>query len=71
MSGDWSSDVCSSDLDNVNMDYQAINNKIYGTAKLTSTTFWNYYGGQDHKYNVLVTVTNKSGQEETIISEEV
>lgn len=49
-------------LDNVNMDYQAINNKIYGTAKLTSTTFWNYYGGQDHKYNVLVTVTNKSGQ---------
>lgn len=58
-------------LDNVNMDYQAINNKIYGTAKLTSTTFWNYYGGQDHKYNVLVTVTNKSGQEETIISEEV
>lgn len=39
--------------------YQAINNKIYGTAKLTSTTFWNYYGGDDHKYNVLVTVTDK------------
>ena len=37
------------------------------TSKLTSTTFWNYYGGKDHKYNVLVTVTNKSGQEETII----
>ena len=30
-------------LDNVSMDYQAINNKIYGTAKLTSTTFWNYW----------------------------
>ena len=58
------------DLDNVNMDYQAINNKIYGTAKLTSTTFWNYYGGQEHKYNVLVTVVNKSGQEVTLISEE-
>ena len=53
------------------MDYQAINNKIYGTAKLTSTTFWNYYGGDDHKYNVLVTVTYKSGQEDTSISEEV
>lgn len=57
-------------LDNVNMDYQAINNKIYGTAKLTSTTFWNYYGGQEHKYNVLVTVIDKNGQEVTLISEE-
>lgn len=57
-------------LDNVNMDYQAINNKIYGTAKLTSTTFWNYYGGQNHNYNVLVTVI-ENGQEKTIISEEV
>lgn len=50
--------------------YQAINNKIYGTAKLTSTTFWNYYGGDDHKYNVLVTVTDKNGQELTIIDQE-
>ena len=57
-------------LDNVSMDYQAINNKIYGTAKLTSTTFWNYYGGDDHKYNVLVTVTDKNGQELTIIDQE-
>ncbi|WP_291593742.1 PL29 family lyase N-terminal domain-containing protein [Bacteroides sp.] len=55
--------------DNVNMDYQAINNKIYGTAKLTSTTFWNYYGGKDHEYNVLATVTGKNGQEVTLIDQ--
>ncbi|WP_217932472.1 PL29 family lyase N-terminal domain-containing protein [Bacteroides caecimuris] len=58
------------DRDNVSMDYQAINNKIYGTAKLTSTTFWNYYGGVDHKYNVLVTVTGRNDQEQTIIDQE-
>lgn len=37
---------------------------------MTSTTFWNYYGGDDHKYNVLVTVTDKNGQELTIIDQE-
>lgn len=58
-------------LDNVNMDYQAINNKIYGTAKLTSTTFWNYYGGVDRNYNVSVTVTDKNDQEVKIIDEAV
>ncbi|WP_288087549.1 MULTISPECIES: PL29 family lyase N-terminal domain-containing protein [Bacteroidaceae] len=56
--------------DGVNMDYQDINNKIYGTAELTSTTFWNYYGGADHKYNVLVTVTDRNGREETVIEQE-
>ena len=34
-------------MDNANMGYQDINNKIYGAAKLTSTTFWNYYGGDE------------------------
>ena len=57
--------------DNVNMDYQAINNKIYGTAKLTSTTFWNYYGGQNQEYNVSVTVTEKNGNEKVIINESI
>ncbi len=56
--------------DDVNMGYQDINNKIYGTAGLTSTTFWNYYGGDDHKYNVLVTVTDRNGREETVIEQE-
>lgn len=56
-------------MDNANMGYQDINNKIYGAAKLTSTTFWNYYGGDENEYTVLVTVTSKNGQEETIIEE--
>ena len=28
------------------MDYQAINNKFMVLQKLTSTTFWNYYGSE-------------------------
>lgn len=54
--------------DNVSMDYQAINNKIYGTAKLTSATFWQHYGGADNQYNISVSV---EGQSQPIISKTV
>ena len=32
------------------MDWTDVNNKIYGRAGLTSSTFWNYYGGASDEY---------------------
>ena len=57
-------------MDNASMGYQDVNNKIYGAAKLTSTTFWNYYGGADNEYTVLVTVTDRNGKEKIIFNED-
>ncbi len=58
----------------VSMGYQDINNKIYGTAHLTSTTFWNYYGGTDpagKTYNVSLTVLDTDNKEKVLLNENV
>lgn len=57
--------------DDVYMDYQAINNKIYGTSKLTSTTFWNNYGGAHKVYKVSVSVIEKNDKEKVLHDEDV
>lgn len=43
------------------MDWKDVNNLIYGKAQLTSSTFWNNYGGAQKEYEVKVTTTEKNG----------
>lgn len=43
------------------MNWQDVNNAIYGKTGLTSSTFWNYYGGTGDEYKVELTVLEKSG----------
>lgn len=45
------------------MNYQDINNEIYGAEGLTSTNFWDSY---NHTYDVLLTATLKGQQHEII-----
>jgi len=44
------------------MQWEDVNNKIYGATGLTSNTFWNYYGGPNKEYEVKVTTTDKDGE---------
>lgn len=44
------------------MDWTAVNNKIYGVTGLTSSNFWNYYGGTNNDYEVEISVIAKNGQ---------
>lgn len=48
------------------MQWQDVNNQIYGIANLSSDNFWNYYGGTQDNYNVKITTTQKNGQEKVI-----
>ncbi|MCM1021394.1 MAG: hypothetical protein NC343_04020 [Muribaculum sp.] len=43
------------------MGWKDVNNFIYGKVNLTSSTFWNYYGGSNKEYEVKVTTTEKNG----------
>ncbi len=44
---------------NINtMSYQDVNNKIYGATGMTSSTFWQYYGGADKGYKIDITVND-------------
>lgn len=42
------------------MEWQRINNEMYGKESLTATTFWNHYGGANKQYEVMVTATGKN-----------
>lgn len=59
--------------DNANMGYKEINNQIYGAAELSSTTFWDYYGGKEaqKKYNVSITVTGQDDTEISLLNENI
>lgn len=42
------------------MEWQRINNEMYGKESLTATTFWSNYGGANKQYEVKVTTFNKN-----------
>ncbi len=48
------------------MDWTDVNNKIYGRAGLTSSTFWNYYGGASDEYEVEISVIEKNGNKKVL-----
>lgn len=52
------------------MPWEKVNNVIYGVTGLTSTEFWNYYGGENNNYQIKVTTTNKSGQTVEVLSKD-
>ncbi len=43
------------------LDWRDVNTQIYGIASLSSSTFWNYYGGSNNEYEVKITTTEKNG----------
>ncbi|MDE5651377.1 MAG: DUF4988 domain-containing protein, partial [Duncaniella sp.] len=43
------------------IDWQTVNNDIYGAQGLTAATFWQNYGGAAKKYTVSVTTTDING----------
>lgn len=43
------------------MEWQRINNEMYGKESLTATTFWSNYGGASKQYEVKVTTIAKNG----------
>lgn len=45
------------------MDWKTVNNKIYGATGLTSSTFWDFYGGANDNYDVTVSVTGVNGSQ--------
>ena len=54
----------------INMGYQRISNEIYGVEGLTSTNFWDYYGGTNNQYKVTIVTYNKTtGDEITLVDE--
>lgn len=48
------------------MSWQEINNQIYGIASLSSSTFWNYYGGNNNTYEVEISTTLQNGQKKVL-----
>lgn len=50
------------------MDWREINNQIYGVTGLTSSNFWNNYGGTNKNYNVTITTTDKNDQSVNILN---
>ncbi len=48
------------------MGWQDVNNQIYGIAQLTSSTFWNYYGGTNDQYEVEISTTEKNGAKKVL-----
>ncbi len=51
------------------MGWTEVNNAIYGKTGLTSSNFWNYYGGDPKEYNVTVTALKRDNSNATIINE--
>lgn len=51
------------------MNWTRVNNEIYGITGFTSSTFWNYYGGDKNEYTVTVTATTTSGTQASIIND--
>ena len=43
------------------MSWEEINTKIYGQTHLTAATFWNYYGGTRHTYDLKIEAEGVSG----------
>lgn len=52
------------------MPWMDVNNTIYGETGLTSTNFWNYYGGEKNEYSVEIS-TMKGGKKEVLESSKV
>lgn len=50
------------------MDWREINNQIYGVTGLTSSNFWNNYGGSQKLFNVKITTTDKNDQSISLLS---
>lgn len=44
------------------MNWKDVNNQIYGATGLSSSTFWNYYGGTTDTYEVEISVLDKQGK---------
>jgi len=48
------------------MNWTDVNNQIYGIAHLSSSTFWNYYGGANNQYEVEISTTEKNGAKKVL-----
>ncbi|MDE6468069.1 MAG: hypothetical protein K2L28_04140, partial [Muribaculaceae bacterium] len=51
------------------MSWMDVNNAIYGKTGLTSSTFWNYYGGSNDQYSVELSVIEKSGSKKVLATQ--
>ena len=50
-----------------NMPWEELNKKLYGNTGLSSTSFWNVYGGTNDVYDLKVTTTGKNGSTVTVL----
>lgn len=48
------------------MNWQDVNNSIYGKTGLTANNFWNYYGGTNNQYEVEISVIEKNGNKKVL-----
>ncbi len=48
------------------MGWQDVNNQIYGIAQLSSSNFWNFYGGTNDQYEVEISTTEKNGAKKVL-----
>ncbi len=51
------------------MNWMDVNNAIYGKTGLTSSTFWNSYGGANDDYKVELSVTKQDNTQEVLASQ--
>lgn len=45
------------------LNWWSVNTDIYGKANLSADNFWNFYGGMNDEYEVVVSVVGKNGNE--------
>lgn len=53
----------------IEMPWQDVNNKLYGSSGLSAETFWNNYGSGYGKYYITLTTTDKEGKNVELLKE--